>query len=265
MSIAGKVIECEGKTLFVFGSTKVVSWSASFPDTYHIGVNLDTGKVDDVKKEHPAELHFHELTDSQQLLFSKFVPVHHALKKRVMAVTAKARSGKDLLAEQVSSAIRRLPGTKVVALGDAIRSVRTVLFGEPKGKDRATLIMIGQGLRNEDPNIWLKVWLSKAIEAVVAGEARSFICQDVRQPNEFKFFESLGALTVKIEADEEKRLNKIREVDGEAALDARLLNDETESHFGGFDAEITLVNNYDNYFLVAITDKVIPALLERGW
>lgn len=263
INMEGKIIHKDGKVLYVFASLEVPSALEGFPDRYFIGVNLDTGKVDDIKDNYPKEINFTELTDHQQNVLIDYVRIRQALRNSVVAVSAKARSGKDYLSDR----IKRNFYTKMVtvkALADPIREVRNVLFGQPQGKDRAPLIMIGQGLRKEDPNIWLKIWLSRVIDDI-RNHPRKIICQDVRQPNEFSFFRSLGALTVKIEVDEEKRLNKIREIDGEAALDAKLLNDETESHVGGFDAEITVENDYTDTFVSNINKTVIIALIERGW
>lgn len=231
---------------------------------YQIGINLSTGKVDEISDSYFTEKKIYELTDDQMLRLSENTKHFIALKKNVVAISAKARSGKDYMSDYIKQVFR---GKTVngKALADPIRSVRTILFGESQGKDRAPLIMIGQGLRKADPNIWIKVWLRTAIEDLNKQYSRAFICQDVRQPNEFSFFQSMGALTVKVEADEEKRLNKIREVDGESALDAELLNDETESYIGDFKTDITVTNNYDGTFQSSIDWTVVPALIERGW
>lgn len=262
MNYSGSIVEYAGKRLYVFGTAKLVTWSDEFPDTYQIGINLDTGKVDDIKSEYVSVLGFHELNEVQQTNLGLYIPIYHKLKRNVMTVSAKARAGKDTLAKEI---LERCKGVGLVALGDAIKDVRNLLFGVPENKDRPSLIMIGQGLRKEDPNIWIKVWLTRVINLIRKGKLDKVICQDVRQPNEFTFFTSLGALTVKIEADEAKRLEKIRELDGEEMLDEKLLNDETETHVDGFDANVTVFNNYDEQFAKHVVSKVLPELLERGW
>lgn len=266
LNTAGRVISSKGKVIYSFG-TAVVPYKigeSAFEDTYHIGVNLSTGKIDEIKDTYVDTVPLHELEDDQLLRLSENIKHLHALRKNTFTVSAKARSGKDFLSETIKRSFRNKV-VNIKALADPIRQVRTVLFGESEGKDRKPLIMIGQGLRREDPNIWIKVWLRTAIEDLGKTSNRGFICQDVRQPNEFTFFQSMGALTVKVEADEEKRLDKIRELDGEEALDKALLNDETESHTGGFKADIIVFNNYDDQFAIDVDDKVVSALIERGW
>lgn len=270
MNTAGKVVRTYSgeKTIYVFGLSEVPLKIGSYSTTeyYHVGINLDTGKVDDINQNDPLTVQLNDLTEKQQLILAGAIKQRLSLQRNVLAISAKARSGKDYVSDYVRSTFNKKL-IDIKALADPIRYVRNLLFGEPPAgvKDRAPLIMIGQALRGQDPNIWNKVWLRNAIEDLNRTENRAFICQDVRQPSEFSFFKSLGALTVKVEADEEKRLNKIREVDGEAALDAKLLNDETESHVGGFNADITVTNNYDEQFIKDVDFMVVTALIERGW
>jgi hypothetical protein len=264
MSSSGKIIASNGKVLLSFGTATVTREYESFKThtDYHIGVNLNTKEIDEIVDFYSV-LGLHELSVNEQNTLVRYLPILHKLKQNVMTVSAKARSGKDYLAEYV---IENMQGNiHKLALGDAIRDVRDALYGRPGGKDRERLIMIGQGLRKVDPNIWIKAWLRHAINLLRHSNERKLICPDVRQPNEFSFFNSMGALTVKIAADEEKRLNVIREIDGEAALDPKQLNDETESYVDGFAADITIENDYTAAYDLEIATKVLKALRERGW
>jgi len=262
MSQSGSIVEYEGKRLFVFGIAEIPGVLSEYPVTFYTGINLDTGKVDDIRSRYVDTVPFHELTEHQQVNVSRYVRVYHKLKKNVVAISAKARSGKDELARYLC---QNYHNVGVIALGDAIKDVRKLLFGETEKKDRHQLIMIGQGLRREDPNIWNKVWLTRAIKAMLDNALEKVVCTDVRQPSEHTFFKSLGALSIKIEADEEARLNVIRLLDGDDALDEKLLNDETEMNVENFETDIILFNDYGKGFYDAIQTEVLPVLSKRGW
>jgi hypothetical protein len=262
--MSGKLIKKNDKVIYVFGVAEVPGY-VGYMEESHIGINLDTGKVDEIKNNYADTVYFTDLTDSQQLVLAEAIPLRQHLAKKALTVSAAARSGKDTLAEMVTS---KFAGVSVIAMADPIRAIDRVISGVVEGKNRESLIMIGQGLRKEDANIWLKVWLRNAIEIVRDDwehkkSASKFICQDVRQPNEKTFFQSLGALSIKIVADEEKRVAKIIELDGNA--DMKLMKDETESHVGGFTSDIEVNNDYTPMFASEVEDKVITALKVRGW
>ncbi|QNR70391.1 hypothetical protein IAQ67_28980 (plasmid) [Paenibacillus peoriae] len=260
MKDTGIIVSHGGKIIYVFGKA-VSPYEDLWEDHSYIGINLDTGRVDDIRNNYPKLVRFEDLTDEQQLVLSQHIPIRHAFSTGIMTISALARSGKDMLADSVcrkTFADRR-------SLADPIREIASITLGEVEGKNRESLILIGQGLRREDPNIWIKVWLRREIEATKEHGTFCTVVPDVRQPNEFTFFKSLGALTVKIETDEKKRLDKIREVDGETALNEKLLNDETESHVEGFETDLTIFNDYDEHFIEDIDNSVVHALKERGW
>jgi len=258
---AGTIVKHGDKVIYVFGKA-VVPVEDLWEEHSYIGVNLDTGRVDDIRNNYVQEVRYSDLTEVQEDRLAQLIPIRRRLAKHVLVLTAKARSGKDKLADQVVNTFH----AQKRSLADPIREIDMIISGNVKGKNRESLIKIGQGLRREDPNIWIKTWLRFVLDQVNNwGLYQRFVIPDIRQPNEFTFFKSMGALTVKIEADEQKRLDKIREVDGEDALKKELLNDETESHVEGFVAELYMYNAYDEIFLNDIDLVVVHALKERGW
>lgn len=246
-----------GKTVLVFGRCeRKLSDIGSTIVTEGIGVNLDTGKVDQIEEFTLEVTQLNELSVEQSANYGHFYLIwdkmtDNSVTHPVVTISGKARSGKDTLAEELKSS-----GYRRTALGDAIRSVRNVLFGKSDKKNRDELIMIGQGLRTEDPNIWVKVWLRKALEEFAYDPDTKLVVTDVRQPNEFSFFKSLGAYTVRIQANEEKRLETIATNDGKQDLNEKLLNDETELHTDAFDTDLVLVNNYDKTFYEGVNDLI---------
>lgn len=262
MKESGIIVKKEDKVIYVFGKA-TVPYLDQWEDHSYIGINLDTGHVDDIRSNYVTEVPFSSLTDGQERQLSKAISTRQRLSKKVLTISALARAGKDTLANYI---ISKCKAAVVRSLADPIREIDFIVSGTVKGKNRESLILIGQGLRKEDPNIWIKVWLRRQIELLNKhGYIGGIIVADVRQPNEFTFFKSMGALTVKIEADEEKRLEKIREIDGEAAINEKLLNDETESHVGGFVADRWVYNDYTDTFIGTVDGDVISELNERGW
>jgi hypothetical protein len=252
----------KGEHLYVFSK---VGMEGSYPT--HIGYNLTTRRVDDFKQTAPMlTVGLEELPEDEQDLLSRLIPARLALSKGTVAITAKARSGKDSMAKIIK---RFFPSSSIIrALAEPIYEIDRAINGDVEGKNRESLIMIGQGLREKDPNIWIKVWLRRCLNTYFdSRQAKTkFICQDLRQPNEYQFFRNLGATIVSIKADEEKRLQKIAELDGKKDLNDKLLKDETEQNAGTYEVDYTVVNNYDDKFYVDV-EKFVDSVLvaQKGW
>lgn len=250
----GKIYRDGDKTVLVFGICERRLGLIGASRYEGVGVDLATGKVEEVH-EFSTEIHrFDDLTPEQLENFSYFYTIYRQMSnKGVIAISGKARSGKDTLADKIIDSSYNVTKS---ALGDPIKEIYRTLYGETVRKDRHKLILIGQGLREKDPHIWIKVWLRKAIDDFSYQEDIRIVVPDVRQPNEFSFFQSLGAQTVLIKANEEKRREIIRKVDGEQALDEKLLNDETELHVDTFNADFVIFNNYDEKYEEEMIDVI---------
>jgi hypothetical protein len=253
----------KGEHLLVFSKVEPNEERFEFYPSY-IGYNLTTERVDEFKPiSHVLGACLSDLSASEQSVLCRVLPARVALSQGTVAITAKARSGKDHTANIIKS---NFPKSIIRALAEPIREVAHSISGEVKGKNREMLIMVGQGLREKDPNIWIKVWLRRNIEAFLVRGKNKFICQDLRQPNEFDFYKNLGATIVGIQTDEDKRLDKIAELDGKANLNATLLKDETERNAGSYDVDYVLVNNYDEQFDTDIKEFIENVLVaKKGW
>lgn len=252
----GKIYrDSDGKTVLVFGVTERLLYKGTdIVKRDGIGVNLSTGKVDEVNELSKEVKTFGELDTDQTINFGHLYPILTAMIKdgSLVAISGKARSGKDTLAIKLVGKLHY----KQTALGDPIKRIHNVIYGNSDKKERAGLIMIGQGLREKDPNVWIKTWLRFAIDDFIYSKEMKLVVSDVRQPNEFTFFKSMGALTVRIDANEEKRREILVRSDGANALDEKLLNDETESHV--FPADLLIFNEYDKTY-----DEEMERVLER--
>jgi dephospho-CoA kinase len=233
----------------------------------YIGINLDTSKPDSFPIHTSSSATLRELGDKQLSVLAKTIPAYLDIYMHTLAITAKPRSGKDTMANFLHETM--LDKVALVSLGAPIYQARDIVFGKPteeEGKDRQGLIDLAQTMRNHyDADVWIKSWLSRAVYAHSFGKT-SFIVADVRQPNEFEFFRSLGATMVKIEAAEDIRQSKMKHDD---KVDQEYVEqnnkDETEKFYDSFSTDVVIKNNYDEHFLEDVRDNVVGILIDRGW
>ncbi|MCP8973204.1 hypothetical protein NMK43_08860 [Bacillus licheniformis] len=253
----GKVYSItSGKVVLVFGIAEHKGFLGK--ESAGIGINLDTGEVDDIVGFAYELRDFDRLSKTQILNFCRYYPISEAIRNsHLVAITGKSRSGKDTLATRIVGRCHYIQTT----LGEPVQRIRNVLYGNSDKKDRKGLILIGQGMREKDPHVWTKVWLRQAIKRFAHNPNTKLVISDVRQPSEFTFLKSMGAFTVRIDANEEKRRKMIAKVDGEEALDEKLLNNETELHI--FDTDLIIFNEYDETYHDEM-DRVIESLKAKG-
>lgn len=120
-----------------------------------------------------------------------------------IAVIGKIRAGKDQFAKYFID-----KGCKEFKFGNGIAEVIQKYFPEEwaKGKPRHLYQGIGQYFRSFDEDVWIK-YLAKQIE----GE-EDVIITDCRQFNEVKWLKDNGFYIVKVEADEDIRIKRMKEL-----------------------------------------------------
>jgi dephospho-CoA kinase len=133
-----------------------------------------------------------------------------------IAFTSWAGAGKTVSADY----LRLNYDFNVSSFADGIKFVDRYLFGSGK-KDRLRLQTIGQFFRTMDKNIWISRLLD-----TVSGE-ENFVCDDLRQWNEYEALNSNGFRIIRIVADEDIRIQRLIERDG--SCDVSLLYNESES------------------------------------
>lgn len=203
-----------------------------------------------------------QLTTEETLVLGDCIKAFGVLSRNTITISAKARSGKDRFAGIVQK--HTYEQVALTSLGESIYACRECIYGKREKKNRHELLLIGQGLREQDPHIWIKSWLRKAIDAVLDDYTAAFVVTDVRQPNEFQFFTSLGATTVKIFVDTEKRLEMIKSLDGAEALSKAILEDDTEQHSASFVTDHTFRNDYDTAFDAAVHKFLAEYTEQKG-
>lgn len=246
--MVNQIIKSEKGIVYVFGEAKD---SPNSPPRY-IGVNLDTGNFVSVREAVPINLL--PLTTGQLDCLSDAIKIKIKLNK-LIGITGKARSGKDTLAEYMKNL---LPAVSV-PFAFKLKQIHKEIYGESTKKDRHGLIGIGQKLREFDPDIWIIAWLKEVTKRVEEGQF--VIAQDVRQYNEYSFLKSMGAIIIKLTADEDKRIQKIKELDGEESL--KYLKDKTETELESFDYDFEIHNPYNEIQFSSEINKLVGEIIEK--
>lgn len=134
---------------------------------------------------------------------------------RNIAFTSWAGGGKTTAAEY----IRDKYNYSVVSFADGIKYIDKYLFGQG-AKSRGRLQAIGQFFRSIDENIWIDRLLK------TVSEGNLWVCDDLRQINEYKKLIENGFEIYRIVSDENKRIQRLIARDGQC--DISLLYNESE-------------------------------------
>lgn len=155
-----------------------------------------------------------------------------------VAFVGKMRSGKDTAGAYL---IRNHWVTKL-AFGDEIRKVITTYFPHllQGNKPRKVFQKIGQLFREFDKDVWVKQFNHTYRRFQQAGTT-DFIVTDVRQMNEVEYLKAQGFLIVKVETDEELRLERIKASGDLFAMED--LNHETELAVDTLPYDYLITNN----------------------
>lgn len=156
--------------------------------------------------------------------------------KLYLGISGKMGSGKTTLTNNIISALEHL-AVKRVSLAQPIKDIQDSIYrklnikmeGE---KDRPLLIALGMWGRDKDPDFWLK----QAVKQMGMLKSDIVICDDVRFPNEAKWFEENGML-IRIEGEQRgDNVDESRKTDRtETALDDHTFK-YTVSNLDGIEA-----------------------------
>ena len=154
-----------------------------------------------------------------------------------IALTGRMRSGKDSVGDYL---VTRYGFTKY-ALGDGVRLVCRLLYPETvaKGKPRQLYQAVGQGMRQIDPNVWLK-YVARNIER---DGLENIVITDVRQQNEVDMLQRAGFIVVRVNTRYQTRLKRM--VACGDIFELADLNHETELHIETFAVYYEIFNDGD--------------------
>lgn len=155
-----------------------------------------------------------------------------------IAIVGKIRSGKNVVGDYF---VERY-GCEQMAFADEIGTVISYYFPEAykEGKPRFHYQQIGQFFRTIDPNVWIKAFDRNYLTALADG-VMDFVVTDLRQPNEYQYLKENGFTIVKVEADSEVRLERMRKEKDTFRMED--LHHETESHVDVIPYDYLVTNN----------------------
>jgi dephospho-CoA kinase len=155
-----------------------------------------------------------------------------------IAVAGRIRSGKDTVGKYLIDNYSYFK----LAFGDGIKETASILFPEAvkKGKPRRLYQVLGQKMREIDPDVWVK-YLDRRMTLCKRFGIEKFIVTDLRQFNEYDYLKEKGFVIVKVEADEEIRRQRMIEAGDDFTEED--LNHETELSVDALPYDYLITNN----------------------
>src|SRR5690625_3316859 len=174
--------------------------------------------------------------------------------KRI-ALAGKMRAGKSLISDYLVAEY----GFHNIAFGDALKryaddifphfteeiTAPDEIFGGTRvigyRKPRALYQTFGQMMREIDPDIWLR-HAEKTIDAWSnMRDVKGIVIDDLRQPNEEKWARENGFTIIRVNANEDTRLERARALGDEFEIED--LRHETELHIDDIEADFDIWND----------------------
>src|SRR5690625_2901366 len=175
-----------------------------------------------------------------------------------IAICGKLRSGKSLIAEHLVEN----QGFHRIAFGDALKryadeifphfteeiTAPDEIFGGTRvigyRKPRALYQTFGQAMREIDPDIWL-YHAERTIEALSnMRSVKGIVIDDLRQPNEEIWARDNGFTIIRVNANEDTRLERARALGDSFEIED--LRHETELHIDDIEADYDIWNDGDS-------------------
>ena len=163
-------------------------------------------------------------------------------------LNGRAGAGKDTFADYLVQNY----GFKKLAFADGIYEIAYKYF-DMKIKDRALLQAIGEKMREINPLVWVNATFKEA------EKYDKVVISDCRRENEYSVAIKKGFLPIHIEADLNKRIERIYKRDGVYPV-LELLENESETGADGLDF-ITVDNNGTKEELY----KQIDEIMDKDW
>lgn len=160
-----------------------------------------------------------------------------------IAVVGKMRAGKD----SVGDILKERFNFQAVAFGDGIKKITREFFPEAylNGKPREHYQHIGQELRKLNPDVWVnythKEILNFLTIDIATGKETNVIVTDCRQKNEEAYLRRCGFKIVKVVANDEVRLQRIK--DAGETVTYEQFNHGTEQEVDTIKADYIIFNH----------------------
>jgi|SRR5690625_1640692 len=180
-----------------------------------------------------------------------------------IALTGKMRSGKST----ISNYLTEIHDYKRIAFGDALKRYAHEIFdglfdsdAEMVAKPRRLYRQFGQKMREIDSDVWVKQ-VERKMNAWESVTVHGIVIDDLRQPNEFEWARANGFTIIRINANEDTRLERARAAGDDFSLED--LRHETELHVDDFVVDFDYWNDSEDD-LDAITASLDALILALG-
>ena len=154
-----------------------------------------------------------------------------------ICVYGKMRSGKS----EVVNYLQEKLNAEVVDFGDSLKEVVNIINPMDNGrKNRTMLQKVGQHMRDMDP--W--VWINTVDYKIRKSDKKVIICTGCRQPNEYDYLNKMAFLFIKVIADEDIRMERMKKAGDN--IKPGCINHETERYLDNFCSDILIFNNHND-------------------
>lgn len=178
-----------------------------------------------------------------------------------IAITGEIRSGKDTVCDY----IRDLnPGLNKLYFAEGIERIIREYFPEAyqvSNKPRKHFQEIGQFMRTVNESVWINSVERKYTHLTGLGEA-NFILTDLRQVNEYEWLKENGFIVIKVETEQELRIERMKASGDTFTMDS--LIHSTEQQIKDLPYDYLITNNTTLTDLYEQIDYVLYELNEGG-
>lgn len=179
-----------------------------------------------------------------------------------IAVTGHIRSGKDSVCDYIYNS-NWGSNFKILYFAEGIEEIIRRYFPEAfegNNKPRKYYQVIGQFMRTVNPDVWVN-YTNKQYERFLFGGFQNFLVTDLRQHNEYDWLKENGFTVIKVEAEPEIRLERMRQAGDKFNLED--LNHETEQQINDLKYDYLITNNTTLEDLYKQVDFILDELREE--
>lgn len=180
-----------------------------------------------------------------------------------IALISEAGSGKDFCSDYL---VKKYGYTRY-AFADNVYSVAETWFPDSFGKDgekpRALLQAVGTKFREIDSSVWIKTMFEDIDEQEKVAKrysltSESIVVTDCRMPNEYEALKNRGFKFVRIDVDDETRLQRMR--DRGDSFTEKDLSHDTEQHYSEFECDYYIFNQGSKELAYEQLDTIMDKL-----
>lgn len=158
------------------------------------------------------------------------------------AFTGKAGAGKSTCADFLETA-----GYTQVHIAGPLKDTAASLLGDQARKNRGFLQKLGQLVRDEDEDAWVRLMLQSIETKYAVLGLTQFVVDDLRFPNEWWKLKADGFVIVRVTAPRSLRIDRLKRIG--KFQDESQLDDVSETAVDDLEPHHTIVNDRDDDYV----------------